>query len=41
MNWGEKLDHEKEATQRRVAARNAERLEACRQKENQDAAADL
>ncbi len=32
-NWAEKLPHEREATQRRVAARNALRLEACRQLE--------
>lgn len=29
-NWKEMLPHEKDATQRRVAARNTERLELCR-----------
>lgn len=32
-NWHEKLPHEKEATQRRVAKRNAARLEVCRKLE--------
>ena len=29
-NWREMLPHEKDATQRRVAARNTERLQLCR-----------
>jgi hypothetical protein len=32
-NWGIMMTHERAATQRRVAARNAERLAACRERQ--------
>jgi hypothetical protein len=34
-NWAEKLPHERSDTQRRVAARNAQRLAGCRDLEAQ------
>jgi hypothetical protein len=38
-NWGKLTEREREVTQRRIAKRNAERLERLRAKENERASA--